>query len=60
MKNANQHTMTTNDSTRVDGTRVTEQNRAVEVLTKALETEKLDEKDYQIRETLQLLALESK
>ncbi|UPV99775.1 hypothetical protein M0R88_14800 [Halorussus gelatinilyticus] len=51
--------MTTNESTHVDGTRVTEQNRAVEALTKALETEDLDEKDYQIREALQLLALEN-
>ena len=51
--------MTTNDPTRVDGTHVTEQNRSVEALTKALETEELDEKDYQIREALQLLALKN-
>jgi hypothetical protein len=56
MKDANHHTMTTSDSTHVDGTHVTEQKRAVEVPTKALETEGLDEKDYQIREALQLLA----
>ena len=47
--------MTTNDTTRADGTPVTEQNRAVEALTKALETDEVDEKDYQIREALQLL-----
>ena len=51
--------MTTNDSTPVDGTQMTEQNRAVEALTKALETGESDEKDYQIRETLQLLALKN-
>lgn len=51
--------MTTNDPTRVDGTHVTEQKRAVKALTKALETEELDEKDYQIREALQLLAVEN-
>ncbi|MFC4551553.1 MULTISPECIES: hypothetical protein [Halorussus] len=49
--------MSTNDPTRVDGTHVIEQKRAVEALTKALETEDLGEKDYQIREALQLLAL---
>ena len=49
--------MTTNDPTRVDGTHVAEQKRAVEALTTALETEELDEKDYQIREALQLLAV---
>ena len=52
--------MTTNDSTRVDGTHVTEQKRAVEALTKALETDDLDEKDYQIREALQLLSIENR
>ena len=51
--------MTTNDTTRADGTPVTEQHRAVETLTKALETEELDEKDYQIRAALQLLVLEN-
>lgn len=51
--------MTTNDPTRVDGMHVTEQNRAVETLTKALETDEVDEKDYQIREALQLLALKN-
>lgn len=51
--------MTTNNSTRVDGTHMTEQKRAVEALTKALETEESDEKDYQIREALQLLALKN-
>ena len=43
----------------VEGTHVTEQKRTTEVLTKALETEELDEKDYQIREALQLLALKN-
>ena len=52
--------MTTNDPTRVDGTHLIEQERAVEALTKALETEEVDEKDYQIREALQLLALKNK
>ena len=52
--------MTTNDPTRVDGTPVTGQNRAVDALTKALETEELDEKDYQIREALQLLVVKNK
>ncbi len=52
--------MRTNDSTRVDGTHVTEQKRAVEALTKALETEDLDEKDYHIREALQLLSIENR
>lgn len=51
--------MTTNDSTHVDGTHVTDQERAVEALTGALETEELDEKDYQIRKALQLLALKN-
>ena len=51
--------MTTNDPTRVDGTHVTEQNRAVKALTKALETDEVDKKDYQIREALQLLALKN-
>ncbi|NHN57703.1 MULTISPECIES: hypothetical protein [Halorussus] len=59
MKDANQHTMTTNDPTPVDGTPVTEQKRVVEALTKALETEEVDEKDYQIRQALQLLALKN-
>lgn len=49
--------MTTSDPTRGDGMQLTEQERAVEALTKALETEESDEKDYQIREALQLLAL---
>lgn len=48
------------NSTRVDGTHVSEQKRAVEALTKALETEELDEKDYHIREALQLLNIENR
>ena len=52
--------MTTNDPTRVDGTHVTEQKKVVEALTKALETEDLDEKDYQIRGALQLLTIENR
>jgi len=51
--------MTINDSTPVDGTPVTEQKRVVEALTQALETEEVDEKDYHIREALQLLALKN-
>ena len=51
--------MTTNDSTHVDGTHVTDQERVVKALTKALETEEVDEKDYLIREALQLLAVEN-
>lgn len=51
--------MTTNDPTRDDGMHLTEQERAVEALTKALETEELGEKDYQIREALQLLVLKN-
>ncbi|WP_170977301.1 hypothetical protein [Halorussus salinisoli] len=51
--------MTTSDPPRDDGVHLTEQERAVEALTKALETEELDEKDYQIREALQLLALKN-
>ena len=51
--------MTTNDPTRVDGTHVTGQNRAVEALIKALEADEVDEKDYQIREALQLIAVET-
>ena len=51
--------MTTSDPTPVDETHLTEQERAVRALTKALETEELDEKDYQIREALQLLALKN-
>ena len=50
--------MTTNDLTRGDGTHLIEQERAVEALTKALETEDPVEKDYQIREALQLLTLQ--
>lgn len=48
--------MTTSDSVR-DDTHQINRERAVEALTKALETDEMDEKDYQIREALQLLAL---
>jgi len=51
--------MTTNDSTRVDSTHASKQKKAVEALTEALETDEVDEKDYQIRRALQLLALEN-
>lgn len=61
--------MTTNDSTRADATNadatnadathVTEQERAVEALTEALETDEVDEKDYHVREALQLLTLKN-
>ncbi|WP_275897376.1 hypothetical protein [Halorussus sp. MSC15.2] len=36
---------------------VTERERAVEALEEALETEERDEKNYQIREAIQLLSL---
>jgi len=49
--------MTSSDPTRSDGMDLTEQERAVEALTTALETEEVDEKDYHIREALQLLTL---
>ena len=52
--------MTTSTPPRIDGTDVTEQERAVEALTEALETEEVAEKDYLIREALQLLALKNK
>ena len=51
--------MTRSDSTRDDGMHETERERVVEALTKALETEEMDEKSYQIREALQLLALKN-
>ena len=50
----------TTDALRVDGTHVTEQERVVEALTKALETEDLDERDDHIREALQLLSVENR
>ena len=49
--------MTTRSPTRDDETAPIDQQRAVEALREALETDELDEKDYQIREALQLLAL---
>ncbi|UPV74830.1 hypothetical protein M0R89_01870 [Halorussus limi] len=45
------------DTTRDDETPAGERERAVEALTEALETDELDEKDYRIREALQLLTL---
>lgn len=50
-------TVTTSDRTR-DGARSTEGERAVEILAEALETEAVNEKDYQIWEALQLLTLQ--
>lgn len=41
-----------------DETQSAEQKQAVESLTEALEAEEADEKDYHVREALQLLALE--
>ena len=49
--------MTVTDPTRDDNAYLIERERAVEALTAALEAEESDEKDYQIREALQLLAL---
>ena len=41
-----------------DETRSVEREQAVESLTEALEVDAADEKDYHVREALQLLALE--
>ena len=49
--------MTTRSPTRDDDSHSIERERAVEALTEALRTEEVDEKDYQIREALQLLTL---
>lgn len=43
-----------------DDTLQIEKEQAVESLTEALKTEKMDEKNYYIREALQLLAFEAK
>ena len=50
--------MTTGDSTR-DDTHRRERNRAAEALTKALRTDDVEEKDYHIREALQLPTLDT-
>ena len=50
--------MTTSNLTH-DDTHRRERDRAVEALTSALETDDVKEKDYQIREALQLLALKT-
>jgi hypothetical protein len=50
--------MTTRDSTR-DDTHQRERDRAAKALTKALGTDDVEEKDYHIREALQLLTLKT-
>jgi hypothetical protein len=50
--------MTTSNPTR-DDTHQRERERAVEALSKALETDDMEEKDYQIREAVQLLTLKT-
>ena len=51
--------MTTSDPTRADATHSIDHEGAVKALTEALKTEELDEKDYQIRQALQLLTLKN-
>ena len=51
--------MTTSNPTR-DDTHQRERDRAAEALTKVLETDDVEKKDYQIREALQLLTLKTK
>ena len=56
-----QHSHCTMSSTNPnDDTLQIEKEQAVESLTEALKTEKMDEKNYYIREALQLLAFEAK
>lgn len=45
------------DDPHADDPRAIERERAIEALTEALRTEEPEEKDYQIREALQLLGL---
>lgn len=56
-RNASHSTMSSTRSTD-DETRSVEQEQAVKLLNEALDVEKADEKDYHVRQALQLLALE--